>query len=130
MEIDHGLASIMSRSTKGEIGSILDLAQSIGTTKVIFFNIVPVGRASGILDDDLSPDEIEAFLKDLYLELGRRKMEVLSTAPQYARIGISRGQGMVPTAHFYAGENDFATETLAEFIGGCGAGRIYAGIGP
>ncbi|HWQ18618.1 MAG TPA: radical SAM protein, partial [Methanotrichaceae archaeon] len=129
LEIDHGLASIMSRSTKDEIGKILDLAQSIGTTKVIFFNFVPVGRASGILDDDLSPDEREAFLKDLYIELGNRKMEVLSTAPQYARVGISRGQGMVPTAHFYAGD-DFATETLAEFIGGCGAGRIYAGIGP
>jgi radical SAM protein with 4Fe4S-binding SPASM domain len=41
---------------------------------------------------------------------------------------MSSGKSVTP-AHFYIGENN-SVKTLAEFIGGCGAGRIYAGIEP
>ncbi len=125
----QGMATLMSRDTLGEIGDILDLAEDMGLTKVIFFNFIPTGRAKEIVESDLTPDEREVFMKELYNEMGRRKIEVLSTAPQYARICLMVEGGPVSPDHFYAGGN-YAAKTLAEFVGGCGAWRIYAGIQP
>jgi len=125
----QGMATLMSKDTLGEIDDILDLAEDIGITKVIFFNFIPTGRAKDIEEKDLTPDEREVFMKELYREMGRRKIEVLTTAPQYARICLLVEGGPVSPAHFYAGGN-YAAKTLAEFVGGCGAGRIYAGIQP
>lgn len=128
--VAHGMATIMSRETLQEIDDILDLAESIGVHRVIFFNFVPTGRAKGIAKVDLSPEEREEFMKILYREMQRRHLEILTTAPQYARVTLqlSRGEEVTP-AHFYIGKND-AVRVLAEFIGGCGAGRIYAGLEP
>ena len=125
----QGMATMMSRDTLDEINDILNLAEQIGVTKVIFFNFIPVGRAKEIENIDLSPEEREEFMKVLYREMLNRKIEVLTTAPQYARICLQVDGGPISPAHFYVG-GTFAAKTLAEFIGGCGAGRIYAGIQP
>ncbi len=125
----QGMATVMSKDTLGEIDDILDLAEDIGITRVIFFNFIPTGRAKEIVERDLTPDEREEFMKTLYNEMGRRRIEVLSTAPQYARICLMVEGGPVSPAHFYAG-GAYAAKTLAEFVGGCGAGRIYAGVQP
>ncbi|WP_324736420.1 radical SAM protein [Thermococcus sp. SY098] len=128
--VSHGMATIMSKETFNEIDEILDLAESIGVKRVIFFNFVPTGRAERIVTKDLSPEEREEFMKEIYKQMKRRKIEILTTAPQYARVTflISEGKSITP-AHFYIGETN-SVKTLAEFIGGCGAGRIYAGIEP
>jgi radical SAM protein with 4Fe4S-binding SPASM domain len=126
--IMQGMATLMSRETIDEVTDILDLAEEIGIIKVIFFNFIPVGRAKEIAKSDLTPEEREEFMKILHREMVKRKIEVLSTAPQYARVCLLAG-GPVSPAHFYAGKES-ATRVLAEFVGGCGAGRIYAGIEP
>jgi len=91
---------------------------------------VPTGRAEEMIKTDLSPEEREEFMKEVYHQMKKRKLEILTTAPQYARVTLLESQGKnVTPAHFYIGENN-AVRTLAEFIGGCGAGRIYAGIEP
>ncbi len=128
--ISHGMAVVMDKDTYGEIDDLLDLAESIGVRRVIFFNLVPTGRAEDMLKVDLSPEEREEFMKQVYHQMKKRKLELLTTAPQYARVTLLESQGKnVTPAHFYIGENN-AVKTLAEFIGGCGAGRIYSGIEP
>ncbi|EEB74514.1 radical SAM/SPASM domain-containing protein [Thermococcus sp. AM4] len=128
--ISHGMATIMDKETYQEIDDILDLAESIGVRRVIFFNLVPTGRAEDMVKVDLSPEEREEFMKEVYRQMKKRKLEILTTAPQYARVTLLMSQGKsVTPAHFYIGENN-SVKTLAEFIGGCGAGRIYAGIEP
>ncbi|AAL80771.1 radical SAM/SPASM domain-containing protein [Pyrococcus furiosus DSM 3638] len=128
--ISHGMAVIMDKDTYQEIDDILDLAENIGVKRVIFFNLVPTGRAEDMVKVDLTPEEREEFMKELYRQMKKRKLEILTTAPQYARVTLLESQGKsVTPAHFYIGENS-AVKTLAEFIGGCGAGRIYAGIEP
>ncbi len=128
--LSHGMATIMDKETYQEIDDILDLAESIGVTRVIFFNLVPTGRAEDMVKVDLSPEEREEFMKEVYRQMKKRKLEILTTAPQYARVTLLMSQGKsVTPAHFYIGENN-SVKTLAEFIGGCGAGRIYAGIEP
>ena len=60
----------------------------------------------------------------------RRKIEIVTTAPQYGRVVLQMsGEEEVAPTHFYVG-GDIAVKSVAEFIGGCGAGRIYAGIQP
>ena len=128
--VSHGMATIMDKETFQEIDDILDLAESIGVKRVIFFNLVPTGRAEDMVKVDLSPEEREEFMKEIYRQMKRRKLEILTTAPQYARVTLVMSSGKeVTPAHFYIGENN-SIRTLAEFIGGCGAGRIYAGIEP
>ncbi|BAA29920.1 552aa long hypothetical nitrite reductase [Pyrococcus horikoshii OT3] len=128
--VSHGMAVIMDKETYQEMDDILDLAESIGVKRVIFFNLVPTGRAEDMVKVDLTPEEREEFLKELYHQMKKRKLEILTTAPQYARVTLIESQGKnVSPAHFYVGQNT-AVKTLAEFIGGCGAGRIYAGIEP
>ncbi|RLE58970.1 MAG: radical SAM/SPASM domain-containing protein [Thermoprotei archaeon] len=128
--VSNGMATIMSRDTLYEIDDILDLAENIGVERVIFFNFIPTGRAKDIAHNDLTPEEREEFLKILYNEMKRRKLIILSTAPEYARVTLQLSHGEeVSPAHFYIGKNE-AVRVLAEFIGGCGAGRIYAGLEP
>ncbi|WP_297069906.1 radical SAM/SPASM domain-containing protein [Thermococcus sp.] len=128
--ISHGMAVVMDKETYTEIDDILDLAENIGIKRVIFFNLVPTGRAEDMVKIDLSPEEREDFMKEVYHQMKKRKLEILTTAPQYARVTLleSSGKNVTP-AHFYIGE-DNSVKTLAEFIGGCGAGRIYSGIEP
>ncbi len=128
--VSNGMATIMSKETFSEIDDIIDLAESIGVNRLIFFNLVPTGRAEEMVKVDLSPEEREEFMKEVYHQMKKRHMEILTTAPQYARVTLieSMGKSVTP-AHFYVGE-DYSMKALAEFIGGCGAGRIYSAIEP
>lgn len=58
-------------------------------------------------------------------------IEILSTAPQFARVCLimSGGRTVAPT-HFYFGHASWDLHVLAEFIGGCGAGRLYCALQP
>jgi len=60
----------------------------------------------------------------------RPGLQIVSTAPQYGRVAlqVSGGQEVAPT-HF-AVSGDPIVKAVAEFVGGCGAGRIYAAIEP
>ncbi len=128
--VNHAMAVTITKANIGEIDDILDLAESIGVRRVVFFNFVPVGRGEVNIWLDLDPFEREEFLKTIYREMSRRKIEIVSTAPQYGRIALqlSKGEKIAPT-HFYVG-GDPVVKAVAEFVGGCGAGRIYAGLQP
>ena len=130
MGVSNAMATTITRINKDEVDDILDLAEKIGVERVIFFNFVPVGRGADNAWLDLSPEEREELLRKLYHESKKRRVIVLSTAPQYARVVLqeSRGEEVAPT-HFYMGEDRFV-KALAEYVGGCGAGRIYAAIQP
>ncbi len=128
--INHAMAVTVTKNNLDEIEDILDLAESIGIKRVIFFNFVPTGRGEEIVEQDLDPIEREEFLRMIYREMKRRKIEIESTAPEYGRVTLqlSGNEEIAPT-HFYVG-GDPVIKSLAEFIGGCGAGRIYAALDP
>ncbi|MCE4606389.1 MAG: radical SAM protein [Desulfurococcales archaeon] len=128
--VNNGMATTVTKFNINEIEEILDLAEEIGVNRVIFFNFVPTGRGADYAWMDLTPEEREEFLKTIYKEMKKRKLEIESTAPQYARVVLemSQGEEVAPT-HFYVGSNKIVN-ALAEFVGGCGAGRIYAALQP
>ena len=124
------MAVTLTKLNVDEVNEILDLAEDLGVERVVFFNFIPVGRGEDIVNLDLNPEERERVLRRLYLESSRRSVDIISTAPQYSRVALqlSEGRSIIPT-HFYC-KGDPITAALAEFIGGCGAGRIYVALQP
>ncbi len=129
--ISNALAVTLTKVNVDEVDDILDLAEEIGVQRVVFFNFVPVGRGKDNIWLDLDPLEREEVLRKLFKEMKYRKgLQIISTAPQYGRVSmqLSGGKEVAPT-HFYVGD-DPIVKAVAEFVGGCGAGRIYAAIQP
>ena len=122
------MATTVTRLNLDEVDDILGLAEEIGVQRVVFFNFIPVGRGEDVKNLDLTPEEREELLKKIYLENQKRRLEIYSTAPQFARVSciLSNGREIAPT-HFYV-KGDPIISSLAEYIGGCGAGRIYAAL--
>jgi radical SAM protein with 4Fe4S-binding SPASM domain len=140
--IDTCVALTATRYNLQEIPKLVDFAeQELGVKRAVVFNYVPVGRGKNIVDQDLSPQERQELLKYLYLKMAGSdcKMLCFSTAPQFSAVSLelSRGAyntGVVVSTHFTSEGAMRAlrgkTESLADFLGGCGAGRLYCGLEP
>ncbi len=124
------IASTITRYNFGEVNALIDLAKELGTKRFLAFNFIPTGNAVNIRDMDLTPAMREELLETLYMRLKSSGLEVMTTAPQFARVCMSRSKNIIAAAHFGAGETDDKTSMLADFIGGCGAGRLYCAIQP
>jgi len=130
MNASVGLAMTVTKLNYREVEDMVKLGEELGVKRVIFFNFIPTGRGRDIVKLDLTPVEREELLRKVY-ELARKsRVQVASTAPQLARVSwqMSSGGDCLPT-HFTPPHSQ-SLRALAEFIGGCGAGRIYAAIQP
>ncbi|MEM1718009.1 MAG: radical SAM protein [Thermosphaera sp.] len=134
--IEEGLfVEVSTTATKinyGEISRIADLCEELGVNWYMVFNFVPTGRGRFIIENDLTPDEREELLTYLWKRMRKGgKVEYLSTAPQFARVALQQeGDVKKIPGHFYNPELYGQLESLGEFIGGCGAGRMYAALKP
>lgn len=137
--IEEGLCtSIAVTATKHnlkEIPEILKLAEEIGAKRFALFNFVPVGRGSELIERDLLPEEREELLLFLLNKLlSGSKVTILATAPQLARLAMMHQKGcgdiFMPMAHMQTTKVSGRAAVLADFIGGCGAGRLYCSISP
>ena len=136
--VKHGFfVNIATTATKynwKEIPDIIDLADRLGADWFMMYNFIPTGRGTFIEKYDLNPEERETLLKFLWKQLNAgRKIKVLTTAPQFARVALEaqmNGGKLVMPTHFYNAELGGRLSSLADFIGGCGAGRFYFGLSP
>jgi radical SAM protein with 4Fe4S-binding SPASM domain len=138
--IDTCLALTATKYNLEEIPKLTDFAEKeLGLKRVIVFNYVPVGRGKEIAEQDLSPQEREELLKFLYTRMMGTGCNLIcySTAPQYSVISLqfasSKGEGVVSTHFTSEGMMQTLrgrTRSLADFLGGCGAGRLYCGLEP
>lgn len=129
---DTAIATTATKYNIGEIPQMIDLAIKLGVKKFIVFNFVPTGRGKDIIAQDLSPKERNDLLNYLYDRWQEKKIDIFSTSPTYSQIGIERvlagtGKTYSPT-HFASADYGETGIGLAEFIGGCGAGRLYASL--
>jgi radical SAM protein with 4Fe4S-binding SPASM domain len=129
------LAVTATKNNLNEIPAVFSLAESIGVDRFTLFNFIPTGRGKDIAEIDLSPQEREELLNFLYKKLTEHpKMAILTTAPQLARVAMqcpSTQEDMImPLAHMEAAKLSRKAKTLADFIGGCGAGRFYCALSP
>jgi radical SAM protein with 4Fe4S-binding SPASM domain len=144
------IATTATRFNYKEIPAMIEFAEKLGVNWFMLYNFVPTGRGVDIIESDLTPDEREDILKVCWNKMKTSGIEVLSTAPQFARIaqeieaqsvqigeaGVITGglcseanATIVPT-HFYNPELPGQLKRLADFIGGCGAGRFYMSLEP
>ncbi|HDH81678.1 MAG TPA: radical SAM protein, partial [Thermoplasmatales archaeon] len=126
------ISTTVTRYNYKQLPDIIQFGEDLGANWFMAYNFVPTGRGKEIFETDLSPGEREEALKMLWGELRKgRKINVLSTAPQFARVALQHEEGesqkIVPT-HFYNPKLAGQLVDLAEFIGGCGAGRFYVSM--
>ena len=125
------IATTATKTNLDEIPSIIDLCSNMGVNWFMVYNFVPTGRGMDILETDLSPEEREGVLNTLFAKMDEVDCELLTTAPQFARVALQNCGGggpiVVPT-HFYNTKVSEEMFQLTEFIGGCGAGRFYMAI--
>ena len=145
--VDTCIATTIHRDNLSELEKLIELSKQLGV-RFMHFNYIPTGRAKAYVELDLTPDErlhvLETIGKEiigLYLqakeeELKRGKSNVkvdrfFSTCPQYASVTreLSKrfGEKFMVEAH-YAAKKCF--ENVANFLGGCGAGRLYCCLEP
>ncbi|MCS7121493.1 MAG: radical SAM protein [Archaeoglobaceae archaeon] len=106
-----------------EVQAVVELCEKLGVDWFMHYNYIPTGRGGAELD--ISAEEREKLLEYLCLKNLNSKMSLLSTAPQFARVALKNESSFIPT-HFY--NLSTSVKELAEFIGGCGAGRFYFAI--
>lgn len=125
------VATTVTQANLHEVSEIIDLTERLGAERFIAFNFIPAGRGEDVSDLDLSPEQREFLLKMLVNKNQTKKIQVLSTAPQLARVSLdlSGGEVVAPT-HMYISRAYWDLKVLAEFIGGCGAGRLYCALQP
>lgn len=128
------LAITATKENFHEIPDIIELGKKLKVKRITVFNFIPTGRAQAIFDFDLSPEERERLLELLYGELLKGEIETVSTAPQFARVCLTKSQeenlDLLAPTHFCASNLPGKVKYLADFIGGCGAGRIYCAVQP
>ena len=119
-----------------EIPAVLEMAENMGIDRFTLFNFIPTGRGKEIAAFDPSPQEREELLCYFNKKLSEHpKIAILSTTPQLARVALqahnpNQEDIMMPLAHMEAAKISKRAKALADFIGGCGAGRFYCAISP
>ncbi len=130
-----GIATTATKLNISEIPEIVSLAEDLGVYRLVVFNFIPTGRGKEITELDLSVEERKWLLEFLYDSLQRSNLQVLSTSPIFAVVAVEkvlRGKGERVTPTHFADvcmPSDSAL-VLSDFLGGCGAGRLYCGIQP
>ena len=123
------IATTVTKSNFEEIPEIYELAKRTRAKFLIFFNFIPSGRGKDIINLDISPEQREKLLNFIYEKMvSGSTPQVMCTAPQLGRICMRNGMS-IPT-HFFTKEIIGKYSELSEFIGGCGAGRLYCSIEP
>jgi radical SAM protein with 4Fe4S-binding SPASM domain len=145
--IDVCIATVLHRDNLSEMEKIMGLAKQLDV-RFMHFNYVPTGRAKEHIELDLTPDDrlrvLETVGKEiigLYLKAKEEELKTgnpnvkvdrfFSTCPQYAsvtkEISQKHDQEFLVEAHYAAKKG---VENVANFLGGCGAGRLYCAIEP
>ncbi len=122
-----GVSTTVTQHNYKEIPEIIYLAENLGVD--IF---VPTGRGKDIVNLDLSPEQREDLLRMMATQNKHLKIKLLSTAPQYGRVCAETEAATLAMTHFdyFSSESDGSLRFLADFIGGCGAARLYCGMEP
>jgi radical SAM protein with 4Fe4S-binding SPASM domain len=128
-KVETLLSVTITRLNYKMLPQLLQMAGSLGVSKVMAYNFIPTGRAVGIVDQDLTPEMREECLEILY-QYAAGGGAVCGTAPQLGRVCKQHSRpDLIPLAH--ASANRIKNlEVIAEIVGGCGVGRAYCALQP
>jgi radical SAM protein with 4Fe4S-binding SPASM domain len=131
------IATTATKSNLAEMPAIIDLAEEIGAERFTYFNFIPTGRGKEHFSQDLTAEEREQLMRYLLARMSKGcKTTILTTAPQLARVALQcqgpsgTGEVTMSMAHMQTAKVSKKAVPLADFIGGCGAGRLYCSLSP
>ena len=145
--LDVCIATTAHKMNLAEIPQVLDIVDQHGT-RFMHFNYIPTGRAKDHVALDLTPDErrellelladriIALYFKAKQEEEEKRDSQInvarfFSTSPQFAPVtrdvANAKGAEINVSAHYSVMAG---VQAVANFLGGCGAGRLYAALEP
>lgn len=125
-----GMASTVTRRNFDELDNLIGLAEKLKVGSFYTFNFIPTGRGKGIEQDDLTPPMREELLKKLYDTLMGKQIFAFTTCPQYGRFCYQTNpEGIIVNSHYSYLQGQQA-KMLADYVGGCGAGRLYCALQP
>ncbi len=144
--IDTCIATVLHRDNITELEKLIALSKRLDV-RFMHFNYIPTGRAKAFVELDLTPEErlhvletIGEEIIKLYLKTKRESRsgnsnvkvdKFFSTCPQYAcvtkELSQKFGEKFMVEAHYAAKKG---VENIANFLGGCGAGRLYCCLEP
>lgn len=126
------VSTTVTQENYEEIHGMIDFMRELGVEWFMLYNFIPTGSGSEVRDLDLTPKQRNELLKLIYEENGKGDMQILSTAPQFADVAVSmeNDSNLVPTHFFNPEYTNPAMKELADFVGGCGAGRFYMSVEP
>lgn len=131
------IATTVGKNNMAELPAIINLAEELGVERFTYFNFIPAGRGKDHADQDLSAQEREDVMRYLLNRMSAGcKTTILATAPQLARVAAQcqgdsgTGEVTMALAHMQTVKVTKKAVPLGEFIGGCGAGRLYCAISP
>lgn len=145
--IDTCIATVIHKDNLAELDKLIDLAKHLNV-RFMHFNYIPTGRAKAYAELDLTPEQrlhvLEAIGKEiveLYLQAKEEQLKneksnvkvdrFFSTCPQYAcvtkELSQKSGEKFIVEAHYAAKKG---IENVANFLGGCGTGRLYCCLEP
>ncbi|MDR2700269.1 MAG: radical SAM protein [Nitrososphaerota archaeon] len=131
------IATTVGKNNLSELPDIIDLAEQFKVERFTYFNFIPAGRGEDYADQDLTPQEREEVMRYLLNRMSSGcKTTILATAPQLARVAAQYQSSSdtddvtLALAHMQTVKVTKKAVPLGEFIGGCGAGRLYCSISP
>lgn len=126
------VSTTVTQENYDEIPRMIDFMRELGVEWFMLYNFIPTGSGSEVRELDLTPKQRNEILKLIYEENGKGDMQILSTAPQFADVAVSmeNDSNLVPTHFFNPEYTNPAMKELADFVGGCGAGRFYMSVEP
>ena len=130
------VATTITKKNYSEVRGIIELCKKLGVPWLMAYNFIPTGRGREIVKLDLEPAEREKLLTEfIELTYNQNEITLLSTAPQYARISLqiaeeAESKKVIMPTHFCNIPATSEIMKIADFIGGCGAGRMYCAIEP
>jgi MoaA/NifB/PqqE/SkfB family radical SAM enzyme len=128
-----GINMVVTQRNYNEVQQVLDLARELGVNSFNHYNFIPTGRGKEDFANDLTSEQRENLLNLLADNHFRRKetgLNIISTAPQYARVIYARSGQKSSGVFHYTADNATSITGIIEYAGGCGAGRVYAAVQP
>ncbi|KXA99665.1 hypothetical protein AKJ40_02640 [candidate division MSBL1 archaeon SCGC-AAA259M10] len=133
-DVTVGLAMTATKDNLEDVDWVIEKTEETGADIFMHYNFIPTGRGKDIAELDISPKEREELLKKLAKNSQKRDINLLSTAPQYGRVCAEGGLETTSLTHFdtvgQEGGMGERIKFLAEFVGGCGTGRLYWALQP
>ncbi|HHV72806.1 MAG TPA: radical SAM protein [Clostridia bacterium] len=125
-----GMATTITNNNFSEMQELIELSKELKVNYFYVFNFIPVGRGKDIVKSDLSPEMREEMMHILHNAFLEKGVGTFSTCPQYGRYCYQHAPNeVIINSHYGYAKGEYA-KMLADYIGGCGAGRAYCAIQP